>query len=182
LDAGHGGRDPGTTWNAFREKDAALDFVLELQTFLNDKATVTLTRSVDEYVTLRERCAIANRNDSDIFLSVHLNAVPEEKRDAGIEAVGMEPWIFKGSKKALTIAKHIVERVRSGFKGYNFRRIRETEKLHVLKGTAMPAVLLELGFIDSLHDRSLLQDQEVFERLVPLVGTALLRAAIDLDT
>lgn len=183
LDPGHGGRDPGTVWGTYREKDAALSFVLDLKTLLDKKPTRTIvTRGIDEYVTLAERCVRANAYNSDIFLSVHLNAVPEEKRLAGIEAVGMETWTFKGSKKALTAAEDILEEVGSRFNGYHIRGVRETDKFHVLKGTAMPAVLLELGFIDSLHDRTLLQGVESRKRLLQLVADGLLLACSDLCT
>ena len=183
LDAGHGGSDPGTVWGDYREKDAALSFVLDLKALLDKKPVRTIvSRSADEYVTLSERCVIANSYHSDVFLSVHLNAVPEEKRRAGVEAVGMETWTFEGSKKALAFAEEILEVVGSGFSGYHIRGVRETNKFHVLKGTTMPAVLLELGFIDSLHDRTLLQGAESRKRLLQLVADGLLHACASLCT
>ena len=182
LDPGHGGRDPGTIWGDYREKDAVLAFVEDLKPRLDDHASVCFTRSEDKYVTLKDRCATANGYHCDVFLSFHLNAIPKKQRDAGIEAVGMEIWTFEGSFEAGRIGKEILYTVGGGFKGYKVRGIRETNKLHVLKGTSMPACLIELGFIDSLHDRTLLRDRESRDRLVQIVADGVIRATAHLGT
>jgi len=182
LDPGHGGRDPGTVWDDYREKDAVLLFVEDLKPRLDDHASVCFTRAEDKYVTLKNRCIAANGYHSDVFLSVHLNAIPKVQRDAGVEAVGMEIWTFEGSFESRRIGEEILYTVGGGFKGYKIRGIRETNKLHVLKGTSMPACLIELGFIDSLHDRTLLQNRASRDRLVQLVAEGVLRATEHLGT
>lgn len=75
LDAGHGGQDPGNSWNGFSEKNIALNLVLrvgaELEKLPNVK--VLYTRKTDEFVTLAGRANIANKAEADLFISVHLN-------------------------------------------------------------------------------------------------------------
>jgi len=78
LDAGHGGHDSGNTGHnkAYRESDIALNIVLKVGAVLEKLPDVKViyTRKTDVFVELRERAAIANRNDADLFVSVHCNA------------------------------------------------------------------------------------------------------------
>jgi len=182
LDPGHGGRDPGAVFDGNREKYIASIITRKIQFALEDHSAAIITRSTDKYITLQHRCRMANNYHGDVFLSVHLNAVPLVSRNKGHEAVGMEAWIYEGSDNSRTVAQEILESVRSGFKGYGMRGIRETKKLYVLKHTKMPAILLEVGFIDGLHDRILLTCPEVQDRLAQLVADGLLHGLTLLDT
>ena len=78
LDAGHGGHDSGNTGHnrAYRESDISLSIVLKVGAALEKLPNVKViyTRKTDVFVELRERAAIANRNDADLFVSVHCNA------------------------------------------------------------------------------------------------------------
>ncbi len=81
LDAGHGGKDPGTHGRSAREKDVALKVVLLVEKRLKENQTTVgirplLTRRSDVFIDLAERAAIANRNKADAFISVHCNANP----------------------------------------------------------------------------------------------------------
>ncbi|MBK5212492.1 MAG: N-acetylmuramoyl-L-alanine amidase [Flavobacteriaceae bacterium] len=76
LDAGHGGHDTGNIGNGYKESEIALSIILkvgaELEKLPNVK--VIYTRKTDVFIELRERAAIANRADADLFVSVHCNA------------------------------------------------------------------------------------------------------------
>lgn len=77
LDAGHGGKDPGRpTSFGYKEKDIALDIVLRVGKQLEniDDVEVIYTRKKDVFLELRQRAAIANKADADLFISVHCNA------------------------------------------------------------------------------------------------------------
>ncbi len=79
IDPDHGGRDPralGIDGEGYPdEKDFNLDVTLKLRNLLEaDGATVVMTRITDEYLSLQERCDIANDNDADIFISIHCNS------------------------------------------------------------------------------------------------------------
>jgi N-acetylmuramoyl-L-alanine amidase len=76
IDAGHGGRDPGAQGPGYTEAALTLDIALRLEKLLAKEpgVEVVLTRRTDDYVGLQERTAIANREEADLFLSIHANA------------------------------------------------------------------------------------------------------------
>ncbi len=79
IDAGHGGKDPGTHGVSSREKDVALKIAQELgriiKEYLKD-VKVIYTRSNDTFIELEQRANIANKVGADVFISIHCNAVP----------------------------------------------------------------------------------------------------------
>ncbi len=77
IDAGHGGSDPGALGSFSKEKDVALAIALKLGGYIEEllpDVQVIYTRKGDSYPTLDERASIANKNNADLFLSIHLNA------------------------------------------------------------------------------------------------------------
>ncbi len=81
IDPGHGGKDPGASAFGLKEKNIVLEIAKKLAPILEEQtgAEVTLTRTTDIYIPLEERTAIANTNDADLFISLHINAHPSPK-------------------------------------------------------------------------------------------------------
>ncbi len=77
LDAGHGGKDPGTIGNRLQEKDVALATTLKVGKLLEKREDVEViyTRSTDVFIGLKRRADIANKNKADLFISIHCNGV-----------------------------------------------------------------------------------------------------------
>lgn len=81
IDPGHGGKDPGAIALGLKEKDIVLKVAKSLAVHLEKDmgAEVILTRETDVFLPLEERTAIANTNDADLFISLHINAHPSPK-------------------------------------------------------------------------------------------------------
>ena len=103
LDAGHGGKDPGTCYGSLKEKDIVLDIVLQLGKMLekNLDVKVVYTRKTDKFIPLWERPQIANANNGKLFVSVHVNAIENSPATCGSETYLLAP---RGTKKAIEIA------------------------------------------------------------------------------
>jgi N-acetylmuramoyl-L-alanine amidase len=79
LDPGHGGKDPGAIGpGGLAEKDVVLSIAKKLALKLKNEMgiEVVLTRKDDRFVALEDRTALANAEDADLFLSLHMNASP----------------------------------------------------------------------------------------------------------
>ena len=77
IDAGHGGHDPGCIHGGVREKEVTLAIALALGSKIKEQmpdVKVIYTRSNDKFVELWERAEIANKNNADIFISIHCNS------------------------------------------------------------------------------------------------------------
>ena len=103
IDPGHGGKDPGASDNGVVEKNINLAVGLELYRVLTAKGyRVIMTRNTDVYLTLQERTDIANDNNADLFVSVHVNALPSKKSMTGFEIYIMA---LPTDKDAMNLAK-----------------------------------------------------------------------------
>jgi N-acetylmuramoyl-L-alanine amidase len=87
IDAGHGGKDAGSVGAISKEKTINLAVALKLGGLIeqNKDIKVIYTRKTDVFIPLDERANIANRNDADLFISIHVNAVKKNKKPYGAE-------------------------------------------------------------------------------------------------
>ncbi len=91
IDAGHGGKDSGTLGSISKEKDIALAIALELGEIFEQYlpgVKIIYTRKDNTFIELDERAAIANRNNADLFISIHCNAADDRR------AYGTETWVM----------------------------------------------------------------------------------------
>jgi N-acetylmuramoyl-L-alanine amidase len=82
IDAGHGGKDSGAKGKLYREKDITLSVALKLGQYIEQNlpdVKVIYTRKTDVFIPLFERAEIANKNQADLFISIHCNSVPGKK-------------------------------------------------------------------------------------------------------
>ncbi|MEW6101398.1 MAG: N-acetylmuramoyl-L-alanine amidase, partial [Candidatus Omnitrophota bacterium] len=107
IDAGHGGKDPGTIGRSgVREKDINLDIAKRLSLLLKSEGyQVILTRSVDRFIPLSGRADIANNAKADLFISIHSNA-NRVRSINGFEAYYVSPKV-SDSKRAYASAKNM---------------------------------------------------------------------------
>lgn len=94
IDAGHGGKDPGSLGSKSKEKDIALAVSLKLGSYLEEKypeLNVIYTRKTDVFVDLQERASIANKSKADLFICIHANS-------GGASAFGTETYVMGNAK------------------------------------------------------------------------------------
>lgn len=103
VDPGHGGKDPGASDNGVVEKNVNLGIGLELEKALKARGyNVIMTRRTDVYLKLQERTDIANDANADLFVSIHVNALPNKKTMTGFEIYIMA---LPTDKDAMNLAK-----------------------------------------------------------------------------
>uniref|UniRef100_C5D8E5 N-acetylmuramoyl-L-alanine amidase n=1 Tax=Geobacillus sp. (strain WCH70) TaxID=471223 RepID=C5D8E5_GEOSW len=148
IDPGHGGSDPGAVANGLREKDINLSVALKVQSLFKDTGfNIALTREKDVFVSLSGRVDFAKKMNGDIFVSIHTNSGGGTGTETYYySAAATNPYVEKSKKLAQCIQKRLVE-------AWNATD-REVKRgnLHVLRENNMPAVLVELGFIDRKED------------------------------
>ncbi len=92
IDAGHGGHDPGCLGSHYKEKNIALAIARAVAAEMSARfpdVRFILTREDDTFIPLYERAAIANRNNADLFISIHCNYMPGSKATKGTETYVM---------------------------------------------------------------------------------------------
>ena len=100
IDAGHGGHDTGCLGTFEKEKNVTLDIALKLGALIEKNmpdVKVIYTRKTDEFIELYERADIANRNNADLFISIHCNA------NKNTSAYGTESWVMGLHKSAANL-------------------------------------------------------------------------------
>ena len=166
IDPGHGGKDPGAADNGVVEKNINLAVGLELFRELSARGyNAVMTRNTDVYLTLQERTDIANQRNADLFVSVHVNALPSKKSMTGFEIYIMA---LPTDKDAMNLAK-IENREYIEGKGMDTANVdRRTEMLLKILGdmqqnnkisesTDFDAALYNAGVINSLPMRRIAQ-------------------------
>ena len=88
IDAGHGGNDPGAKGAVAWEKNLTLKFALAFGRMVEDNCPdvkVIYTRKTDRFIELHRRAEIANKNKADLFISIHINALPKGRAARGFQ-------------------------------------------------------------------------------------------------
>ena len=166
IDAGHGGNDSGAIGpTGVTEKSVTLRVALALQKLLTSEgATVYMTRTTDTEVSpkgaaasdieeLQARCDVANRHNSDIFISIHMDSFTNGA------AKGTTGYYYAlGSKKSRDLA----DKVRAGVIDQIGTPSRGTQScnFYVVKHTDMPATLVEVAFISNPTEEKLMNSED----------------------
>src|SRR5262249_19091773 len=110
IDAGHGGHDPGAQSRGVVEAELVLDIALRVEKLLQKipGVEVILTRRTDDFIALQERTAIANRENADLFLSIHANA------NSSVLARGVETYFLNFASNLSAAAVAARENAASG--------------------------------------------------------------------
>lgn len=149
LDAGHGGFDNGAAFDGRTEKNDTLNLALAVGNILeNNGVDVLYTRTTDVYQSPNEKANIANRSDASYFISLHRNSSEEPNTYSGVQTL-----VYADAGIPALFAQNInaeLEKV-----GFTNLGTSVRPNLAVLRGTDMPAALVEVGFINTEQDNLL---------------------------
>ncbi len=178
-DPGHGGKDVGASSANVLEKDISLQVANRLASKLKDAGyTVSMTRNTDVFIELDERAKLSQKNRADLFISLHCNAA-EATSASGIEVytatpLGMPPTrdnvVAKAACAATAVDKentllgYLAQRQLKGLCHGADRGSRRMRYV-VLKDNAVPAMLVEMGFISNPSERAKLQQIRYQEQI-----------------
>ena len=164
LDAGHGGNDTGERSGGIEEKKYTLLLAKELQDQLTRAGfKVVMTRTTDTRMELSDRTDIARRRKADLFVALHFNTWPGDRNEVrGVETYCLTPagttssnaqgegdtrWLKANGndEKNLLLAYHLQKSLVRGL-AVEDRGVKRA-RFQVLREAAMPAVLIEGGFL-----------------------------------
>lgn len=165
LDAGHGGFDNGASYMGRAEKDDVLRLTLAVGEKLQQNGyNVYFTRTSDVYQSPYEKAELANEAQGKYFISFHRNSGVEDNLYSGVQSL-----VYQENETVSRIASNInaqLERV-----GFQNLGIEEIPGLIVLRETDMPAVLLEVGFLNNDIDNQIFDEK--FDQIVQAIVTGI---------
>ena len=174
VDAGHGGKDPGTVYKDIYEKDINLSITLYLEEYLSEYgATVILTRDSDNDLSYGEtnhrkktdfdnRIKIINNEYTDMYLSIHLNYLSNKKY------YGAQVFYNKNNEN---LAKSIQEYLNNNLE--TDREIKEIpSSTYMYKKLEKRGVLIECGFLSNASERSKLITEKYQRKVAKVIAEA----------
>lgn len=165
LDAGHGGFDNGASYMGRPEKDDVLRLTLAVGAKLKEAGyNVYYTRTTDVYNSPTEKAALANLSGGKYFISFHRNSAMEDNLYNGVQTL-----VYQHNPTVDTLAENINRQLEQvGFKNLG---VEEVPGLIVLRKTEMPAVLVEVGFLNSDLDNQLFDEK--FDDIVDAIAAGI---------
>lgn len=169
IDQGHNPQNPnaGAEGNGLREQDLTYRIGVELAKLVNanpnlearlSRPTADTQLGTSNASSLAARVNDANSWDADYFISLHANA------SGTASASGIEGYVYALDTSAEELSEDIVENL-SEATGLRNRGVFARPSLYVLRRTAMPATLIELGYITNPRDAALMRDDpQLFAR------------------
>ena len=175
LDAGHGKPDEGAQGvEGVTEEKTNLEIALKLQKLLEESgATVILTRSDENAIydldktTLREmkvsdiknRVKIGNESSADIFVSIHLNKIPQQQYD------GWQTFYNVKSTEGQKLAVSIQNSLNTAIQKENNRVAKSIDNVYIVKHVEIPITIVECGFLSNPEEEQKLLNDEYQNRL-----------------
>ena len=175
VDAGHGKPDEGAqSSNGTTEAETNLRIALKLQTLLEQSgATVILTRSDENAIydldktTLRQkkisdihnRVKIGNESSADIFVSIHLNKIPQS------QYYGWQCFYKQNDEKSTNLAKSIQANLNDAIQKENKRVAMKLDSVYIMKHVEIPISIVDCGFLSNPEEEAKLLTDEYQDKL-----------------
>lgn len=175
VDAGHGVPDEGAESSAgTTEAQTNLKIALKLQNLLEQSGcTVILTRSDENAIydvdskTLKQkkisdihnRVKIGNESSADIFVSIHLNKIPQQ------QYYGWQCFYREGNGQGQKLAVSIQENLNTAIQKENTRMAHTIDNVYIIKHVEIPTTIVECGFLSNPEEEQQLLNDEYQNRL-----------------
>ena len=175
IDAGHGVPDEGAqSVDGTTEAQTNLKIALKLQNLLEQSGCmVILTRSDENGIydidsktlkqkkisDIKNRVKIGNESSADIFISIHLNKIPQEQYD------GWQTFYNKNSEEGKRLAMSIQNNLNDAIQKENNRVASKIENIYIINNVEIPTTIVECGFLSNPNEREDLLDDSYQNRL-----------------
>ena len=142
-------RDEGCSFGEYNERKISENITLKVKEILESKGiTIELTRGKDDVISIADRIVLANSNDYDYYISIHVNSSESENKGTGVEAFSNDCWSLSNS-----VLKELENEFNYENRGIflsNFYNKRINTK----------STILEIGFLNNERDRNYLINQQ----------------------
>ena len=141
--------DKGCSFGEYNEREISENISLKVKEILESKGiTVELTRGKDDVISIADRIVLANSNEYDYYISIHVNSTEIENKGTGVEAFSNDAWSLSNS-----VLKELENEFNYENRGIflsNFYNKRINTK----------STILEIGFLNNERDRNYLINQQ----------------------
>ena len=175
LDAGHGVPDEGAqSSNGTTEAETNLKIALKVQNLLEQSGcNVILTRSDENAIydldsntlkqkkisDIRNRVKIGNESSADIFVSIHLNKIPQS------QYYGWQCFFKPDNEQSIKLAKKLQENLNKSIQKENKRVPMKLDTVYIMKHVEIPISIVECGFLSNPEEEKQLLDDNYQNRL-----------------
>ncbi|WP_035350887.1 N-acetylmuramoyl-L-alanine amidase CwlD [Fictibacillus gelatini] len=184
IDPGHGGMDGGAVGDGgVIEKDISLNIALKLRDYLQEAgALVIMTRETDRDLAdddtkrisarktedLRKRKEIINGSNGDLFVSIHLNAIPSPRWR------GAQVFYHPTGKEGEEVSKFIQDEIKRNLENTD-RLAKSIDGIYLLRTAKIPGTLVEVGFLSNPTERELLKTEHYQMQVAACIYQGILR-------
>ena len=160
--------------NGVSESSINLNIVLKVQSLLEQSgAVVILTRSDENGIydldkksirdkkvsDIKNRVSIGNNSDADIFVSIHLNKIPQT------QYYGWQTFYKKSDENSISLAKNIQQNLNESIQKQNKRESLPISGKYIIDHVEIPTIIVECGFLSNPQEETQLQTDEYQDRL-----------------
>ncbi|MCI7208214.1 MAG: N-acetylmuramoyl-L-alanine amidase [Clostridium sp.] len=135
--------DKGCSFGEYNEREISENISLKVKEILENKGiTVELTRGKEDVISIADRIVLANSNEYDYYISIHVNSTEIENKGTGIEAFSCDCW---------SLSHKVLEKLEKEF-NYQNRGIYESDFYN--KRIDSKSTIIEIGFLNNEYDRN----------------------------
>ena len=135
--------DKGCSFGEYNEREISENISLKVKEILENKGiTVELTRGKEDVISIADRIVLANSNEYDYYISIHVNSTEIENKGTGIEAFSCDCW---------SLSHKVLEKLEKEF-NYQNRGIYESNFYN--KRIDSKSTIIEIGFLNNEYDRN----------------------------